>query len=110
MKDEDFRSLRTYDTGVRWKLCDEKSIEYTRGNKDDRLVNFRNRAEELGLSWEIAWAVYFMKHVDAILEYCKTGKKGSEGIRSRIYDSQNYLDLLLGKVSEDELIAKALDS
>jgi hypothetical protein len=86
-------------------MCDAKSIEYTRGNGEDRLCNFKRMGEETG---EIAdatlrsWAVYFLKHIDAIWEYLKSGKQGTEGIAGRIDDAQNYLDLLRGLIEERE--------
>ena len=100
MKDVDFVANRDNWTKARFEMCDAKSIEYTRGNLDDRLCNFSRIAETLGLTWEQVWYVYFQKHVDAIIEWIKTGKKGTEGIGSRIYDAQNYLDLLLGHIEE----------
>ena len=100
MRDEDFLRVRADATAARWAVCDAKSVEYTRGNLDDRLCNFSRIAETLGLSWTEVWYVYFAKHVDAIIEWIKTGKEGTEGIEGRIEDAQNYLDLLGAKVFE----------
>lgn len=106
MTDLDFQVRREIWTGERFAMCDAKSREYTRGNVDDRLCNFKRMAEETA---EIAdptfraWATYFLKHVDAVWEYLKSGKEGTEGIAGRIDDAQNYLDLLRGLVEEKKI-------
>lgn len=98
MTNKDFVAFRDAATKVRFRMCDEKSVEYTRGNADDRLCNFTRIGGTLVLPWEYVWSVYFLKHIDAIIEYVKTGKEGSEGIISRIHDAQNYLDLFLARI------------
>ena len=103
MTDPDFRVMRRLWTAARFEMCDAKAREYTRGNADDRLCNFKRMGEETG---EIsdptlrAWAIYFLKHIDALWEYLKSGKEGTEGIMGRIDDAQNYLDLLRGLLEE----------
>lgn len=103
MTDADFRAIREQSTRDRFAMCDAKSVEYTRNNLDDRLCNFKRMGEETA---EIAdptmraWAIYFLKHVDALWEFLKSGKQGTEGIESRIDDAQNYLDLLRGLIRE----------
>ena len=94
MSNDDFIANRGAWTVNRFEACDAKSIEYTRGNLDDRLCNFTRIADLLGLSWEEVWAVYFTKHSDALIQWVKTGLQGTEGIQSRMDDMQNYLDLL----------------
>lgn len=83
------------------EIGNTKAKEYTQGN---RLDNFKRLANELGLTSEQVWAVYFKKHVDAIMSYCKTGKVLSEDIRGRILDARVYLSLLWGLVEEKEQI------
>jgi len=95
-----FMRARKRWTASRFSMCDAKSREYTRGNLDDRLCNFKRIAGMLDLPTEKVWAVYFLKHVDAIIEWIKTGREGTEGIEGRIDDGQNYLDLLCGLVEE----------
>jgi len=88
-------------------MCDAKSREYTRGNADDRLCNFKRMGEEtkeITDPAQRAWAIYFLKHIDAIWEYLKSGKEGTEGIEGRIDDAQNYLDLLRGLIEEKKAI------
>lgn len=108
MTDEKFCKLRDLATLQRFQMCDAKSVEYTRGNLDDRLCNFKRIAVMLDLPTEKVWAVYFLKHVDAIVEYVKTGKQGTEGIAGRIDDAQNYLDLLRGLTEENECLTRDL--
>lgn len=49
------------------------------------------------------WAVYFLKHVFAILAWIGQGTS-SESLTSRIIDARNYLDLLHG-MSREGLVA-----
>lgn len=103
MTDDHFRARREAWTGLRFLMCDAKSREYTRGNADDRLCNFKRMGEETGEITDPtlrAWAIYALKHLDAIWEYLKSGLEGTEGIEGRIDDFQNYLDLLRGLIEE----------
>lgn len=103
VKDADFIAARELWTAARFRMCDAKSKEYTRGNADDRLCNFKRMGEETAAINDPtlrAWAIYFLKHIDALWEYLKTGKEGAEGIEGRIDDAQNYLDLLRGIIEE----------
>jgi hypothetical protein len=102
MTDADFKAFRNSMTIERFEMCDEKSIEYTRDNKDDRLCNFTRIGEELKLSWYYVWWVYIKKHLDAIVQFIKSGLQGSEGIKGRIFDAQNYLDLLLARIESEK--------
>ncbi len=79
-----------------------KGEEYTRG-APDVLANFKRVAEGTGLTPLQVWYVYFAKHIDAIANYIRTGKEASnEPIFGRIDDSQVYLDLLRGLVTEHQ--------
>jgi len=103
VKDWHFRGRRAAWTENRFSMCDAKSREYTRGNADDRLCNFKRMGEETAQIADPtfrAWAIYFLKHIDAVFEYLKSGKEGTEGIEGRIDDAQNYLDLLRGLIEE----------
>lgn len=102
MTNDAFMRYRAATTKARFDLCDAKSVEYTRGNLDDRLCNFKRIGELLEISSYHAWAVYFTKHYDAVIEFIKTGKVGTEGIFGRLDDMQNYLDLLRALVAENE--------
>jgi hypothetical protein len=77
-----------------------KGNDYSSGQ--DRLANFKRLAERLGLDPIQIWAVYFVKHVDAILEFAKAGDVSSEPIRGRFGDARNYLDLGLALIEEKQ--------
>lgn len=97
-----FQTLRNSFTQTRFDICDEKCEDYA--NDDDRLVNFKRISGRLKgkVSPELVLLVYLTKHMDAIYSYVAEGCQDnrSEPIRERIYDAQNYLDLLLGFVNE----------
>lgn len=83
-----------------------KQINATKGKDyagdDDALSNFKRQADRLGLSPEQVWAVYFSKHVDAVMSYCKNGQVESEPIEGRLHDIIVYSFLMLGLVEEDK--------
>lgn len=82
-------------------LLTVKGHDYTRGDAD-RLANFKNNAKGLGLTPQQVWAVYFMKHIDAIMSYVKTGKLESEALTGRLDDAINYLYLFEALVKDLE--------
>lgn len=87
------------------QILRSKGDDYTEGNREtDPLYNFKTLAKELGLTPEQVWAVYWRKHVSAILNFAKGGRVESEPIRERIKDAINYLLLfslmVQGKSSE----------
>jgi hypothetical protein len=77
-----------------------KGADYTR-HEEDRLSNFKRSAATIGLTPLQVWAVFFNKHVDAIMAFIKTGKTESEGIESRLDDAINYLHLLEALIKEE---------
>jgi len=92
--------------------CEEvlvsKGADYAgEGAEKDRLANFKVVAELLGMfnvnvgTPEGAWAVYFLKHVFAILGYIGQ-RTESEPIKMRFVDARNYLDLGYALVVEGE--------
>lgn len=83
-------------------ILDRKGKEYRCGEEDDVHANFKRLAKLLNITPEQVWAVYFMKHVDAIINYIREGKKthSEESISSRVYDARNYLALGLGLLSK----------
>lgn len=83
------------------QLLKVKGADYTR-HSVDRLSNFKRNAAALDTSPLLVWAVYFNKHIDAIMAFVKTGKTESEAIEGRIDDAINYLYLLEGLVKEDQ--------
>lgn len=76
-----------------------KGSDYMAGTTD-RLHNFRQAAEELGISMREVVYVYMWKHLASIRTYCRTGEVKSEGLKSHVTDVINYL-LLLYKVEQD---------
>jgi hypothetical protein len=75
----------------RHEMLDKKGASYAGNN--DRLANFKRIAERLGADPIKIWAVYFMKHIDAILQYVKDGTESPEGVYGNFIDAMNYLDL-----------------
>jgi hypothetical protein len=77
-----------------------KGDDYTIDQADeDRLFNFKEIAQLVGITPQQVWAVYFLKHVFSILAFVK-GKKESEPIQGRKDDAVNYLHLFEGLVVE----------
>ena len=80
-------------------LLIKKGADYS-GNIDT-LNNFKQIAGLTGAPKDLVWLVYFMKHVFAVISWCKSGRLESEPIESRIMDARNYLLLLLALIRED---------
>jgi len=76
-----------------------KGIDYSGSTAND---NFDTIAGYTGVSRYTVWAVYFFKHISAILRFCKDGKLDSEGIKGRIIDAIGYLAILHTLIVEDE--------
>jgi len=106
MKNIDFLQLREEWTAKRFDLCDRKAKDYTLG--DDRLDNFKRISGEFDVHPYKVMGIYTKKHLDSIVRFLRTeGKeKYSEDIKGRIFDAQNYLDLLLGFIEELERLNK----
>jgi hypothetical protein len=90
-----FAVERQIHTLRRFELCDNKSLDYASGQ--DRLANFKRIGARLRQTPETILMVYATKHYDAICAYIEGGCEDdrSEPIVGRIYDLQNYMDLLL---------------
>jgi hypothetical protein len=84
------------------KIMSDKGTSYS-GAKDasqgDRLANFKRVADRVGVSPMQVWLIYFLKHVDSVCTFVKTGHE-SEGLRSRALDIANYA--MLGVALNDE--------
>ena len=90
-----------------FKVLGVKGQDYTVGSKD-RLANFNRAAELLSMRPEQVLAVYWYKHVAAVLSYIKTGGQSeSEPIEGRIADNINYM-LLFGKMVAEKKRTTAL--
>ena len=72
----------------------------------DSLANFKRNAERLGLTKYQILSVYFNKHIDsinnAIAQNPAKPIDKTEGLKGRIIDAHNYLDLLYCLLVEDE--------
>ncbi len=77
----------------------KKNADYA-GDSPNPFAAFDRAAAELGLSREQVWAVFYMKHVQAVLRYIKTGKLDSESINSRLIDLAAYPAILAAMVAE----------
>ncbi len=102
MKDKDFKALRDECCSERYELADAKSKEYA--DDFDRLSNFKRLGSMSGATPEQTLLIYMVKHIDSISTFIKKGcvDEGTESIIGRIYDSQNYLDLLIGLLKEEK--------
>jgi len=86
------------------EILDTKGPDYS--NSDDRLANFKRLAQLLGTTPLQIWAVYAMKHMDAIMTYAKSGKVASEEITGRFLDLANYAVLGAALVQEAQYRVK----
>lgn len=88
--------------------AEELRINATKGEEycqqdADALKNFKRNAERLGTEPLKVCALYLFKHIDWLETYIKTGKEGSEGLRSRILDIRLYSALLYALTTEKDL-------
>jgi len=66
---------------------------YTIGS-EDVLANFKNVAARVGITTEQVWAVYFLKHIDAITSIMtRPDLPVAEAAPGRFGDAINYLRL-----------------
>lgn len=98
MNSKEFDKLVNETVEICKDIMVSKGGEYAHG--DDRLDNFKRNAQQLGLTPEDVWMVYFRKHIDAITMAVKDVRVGnnrvvSEPIDGRFDDAINYL--ILGK-------------
>lgn len=103
MTNEVYVNLVEHHTSQRREMSQVKGDEYA--NDNDRLMNFKRNAKALGVTPEMILMVYAEKHFSAIQNYVKRGcpyndPKTSEPILGRIYDLQNYMDLLIALLVE----------
>ena len=84
-------------------MTSTKGREYANSTVD-RLANFKDVADELGLTPEQVLLVYLKKHMRSIDSFCKNGETFSESIQSRIVDAILYLELLAGLIEDREQI------
>lgn len=96
-------------------MIETKGREYTggaeAGNDLDTLHNFKDVAEQTGMTALQCWGVYFLKHISAIMTYVKDPERDlSEPIDGRIMDARTYLGLLQCLIDEANGPAPCLPS
>ena len=78
-----------------------KGRKYTK-HSGDRLGNFKEEAQRLGLSPSEVWHVFFDKHLQAIEDYIRTGEScGPELVENHITDALMYLFLLEALIADE---------
>jgi hypothetical protein len=82
------------------KLRETKGREYA--HDADTLADFKEVADETGISPLQCWATYVKKHQRAIDTFIREGGVKSESIESRIHDVLTYHILLLGLIQDLE--------
>ena len=100
---EDFSRLLADTIDQLSSLFKLKGGEYCHG--DDRLDNFRRNAAALGLPMEVIWSVYYAKHHDAVMTFCRdlvtdTKRDRLEPISGRVDDMIVYLILFKAMLVE----------
>lgn len=81
-------------------LRETKGKEYA--TEEDTLADFKEVAEEAGITPYQVWATYVKKHERAIDTFIREGGVKSESIESRIVDVVVYHLLLLGLIQDLE--------
>lgn len=89
-------------------MIETKGREYTGGaeldNDLDTLANFKNVAEQTGMTPMQCWGVYFLKHISSIMTFIASPDREAdmaEPIDGRILDARTYLGLLQCLIEED---------
>ena len=94
MNQHEFKETKKYLLDKCQEIMDAKQPEYTQKNIDV-LNNFKSTAESIGIEPMKVWAVFFNKHIQAILTHAgDPNMHQAEPIESRYADAINYL--LLG--------------
>jgi hypothetical protein len=103
MNEEEFLEMLAEIESDEHEILYTKGIEYSQGNRTDRLANFYKIAQETGSNPKAILWVFMRKHLDSIANYIKSGKEFSdETIESRIHDARNYLALLYCIIQEEK--------
>ena len=102
MTQQEFKETRKYILEKAQDIMDAKQPEYT--NKSmDVLYNFISTAKSIGIEPMEVWAVFFNKHVQAILSHAgDSNMKQAEPIESRYADAINYLFLGFALLIQDD--------
>jgi len=109
MTNQEFENLREEFLSKEVELLEWKGGEY--GSYCDRLLNFKEIANFVGLDGTAICLLYLLKHIQSITSSIKNNKHSDkwfwqdekgEGLKQRIADARNYL-LLLAACIEEEL-------
>ena len=102
MTSDTYTAISTALLAAAQRIEDSKRPGYTRGDADV-LKNFKDTAARCGLTPEQAWAVFFLKHIDAITTFMtKPDLPVSEAPEGRFCDALNYLKLGWALLKERE--------
>jgi len=101
MNQKEFQETRNYILEKAQDIMDAKQPEYT--NKSiDVLKNFKSTAKSIGIQPMEVWAVFFNKHIQAILSHSgDPNMHQAEPIDSRYADALNYLFLGFAMLVDD---------
>ena len=101
MTQKEFIETKKYILEKALDIMNAKQPEYT--NKSiDVLHNFKSTAESIGITPMEVWAVFFYKHIQAILSHAgDPHMHQAESIDSRYADALNYLFLGFAMLVED---------
>jgi hypothetical protein len=103
MKKNIYKALSKQLTQAAEDIMKKKQPEYTNKN-EDVLYNFKSTAKSLDLSPMEVWAVFFHKHVQAIMSHAHNPEMHeAEPIESRYADAINYLHLGYSLMKEREI-------
>lgn len=91
------------------KILSVKGHDYTQGSPN-RLANFDEAADFLGLTPFRILGVYLYKHIVAVFSFLRHGRVESEPIEGRIHDVINYALLLYKMVKREKDRAASKDS
>ena len=101
MTQKEFIETKNYILSKAEDIMNAKQPEYTNKNIDV-LHNFKSTAESIGITPMEVWAVFFNKHIQAILSHAgDSNMHQAEPIDSRYADALNYLFLGFAMLVDD---------
>ena len=91
-------------------LLQSKATDYAA--EEDRLLNFNQVAELLDCSPEYVACVFWLKHVQSIMNivrkgispdvWCYVKEDGSEGLKQKLLDARNYIPLIHACIEQSQ--------
>jgi len=95
------------------EILNTKGLDYTQA--DERLADFKDDAEDLGITSRQAWGTKFLKQVRALITWARGNELKSESVRSRALDVMNYASFAVAleideKKEPNELIMRGTTS